>query len=1491
MNKRPPLVLSLPRHSIIVLLLWIGTIAQAADVTWDGSSNSNWATGTNWNNGSGPAEGDVAFIHTGNVVLSSGAPPNLRALRLLGGSLTFSGGTFKATFNSSWDSHVEGTLRHTGTDADFNELEIGRTQGDNGRYLLSGGDLNIARGLKGYSLYLGANKSDVHAGTGTIEISGGSFITRAGVKLGDAAKTGRGTFAVLGSATAQIGIGSSKGDTDGSWHQHAASTLRVGIDAGGVTTIFLDDSSTGTQGTSATFERGSILDVDYEGNGSGGGTWTVLEVENGDITDRGLAFAAGVDRDIWSFNIDNSGPNGLLTVTAAGEPTGLPLVVGDTRKQMMRYGVDYERLWFWTTSMNASEKDMVARWSVLDCDVDYVRVAINAKYELTEGVYDMSAYTKKILPMMKDMQDANPDIKFFGSPRPLNEAISGARWQPYPYWITGDPGNGSSFDFDHRKCAEYLVRYVQLMKREGFKISYLDVTNEWNFVTPTDVREISRYMKSQLGADMPLLIAPSTWSYAQGRSWLSGANTNSKRDAIDIAASHNTDKTGTAEDFAERAAQVLGPDTEVWNTELHGWKGTSPSDEIPSSSFMWETIRAGFTGISGWLAIGTTNQKHCYILNPNGNPTRNVKYFIFKKLTTTSNYGHALDINQPTAFTSTAALIKGNLMTVWVLNNSSNSVPIQILPTGRTLSESRVKRTRWNENLSLEGVSDQVPVTTNTKVASTISGRSLYCFEILLEPKNLPFAKIEAEDFASKSGMFLQTSQDVGGTQNLGNINHGTWARYDGLTLGEDAVMRFRVARPEGRKDGWIEVREGNPTGTLLGRVAVPETGGWQTYETIETTLNPATGDEPIYLTFVEVGSSARSALFNLNWLAIPMPRAPTGLTATASSSSRISLRWDAVPGATGYRVKRATRPTGPFFTITSGLNATTFSNSALASGATYYYIVSSEFGESTSPDSAAVQATTMPGRPGGVSARASSATSIDLSWNPVNGALGYNVKRAPTSDGPYTTIEFGLDATSYRDEDLSPGGRYFYVVTAVNSGGESANSSATTALTPPSTPTGFRIVATGPAHLDFTWDQALGALAYNLKRATTSGGPYTNIALGLNGTTFRDPDLAPGLQYYYVVTAVNAGGESAPSSEILAQTSLGSPTGLTATAASATQIRLTWNPVAGALAYNLSRSTNNDGPFAPLATGLTATNHRDTGLAKGKRYFYVVSAVSNGGEGLVSSPVSALTLPPRPSGLTAVAASATQIQLSWHAVSGTAYHLKRSTLSGGPYATVALELNETSYRDTGLSKGVRYYYVVAATNSSGEGTNSTQTSALTLPGRPSGLKAMTSDATSIDLTWDPTSGAESYNLKRSTTSGGPYTTVASGLSAPSHQDAALTPGTRYYYVVSAVNMSGQGVHSTQTSALLSNPITENELLIEGLGLSSSPGEPREFSFSLPNSVRGHRYQVETSATMKEGSWNPVGDALEGIDGKLLVRVPLELTDHQRFFRVVVRQH
>lgn len=353
--------------------------------------------------------------------------------------------------------------------------------------------------------------------------------------------------------------------------------------------------------------------------------------------------------------------------------------------------------------------------------------------------------------------------------------------------------------------------------------------------------------------------------------------------------------------------------------------------------------------------------------------TRNVKHFIFRKLSTTSNYGYALDINQPAEFsvgvasdqadagTSTSALIRGNLMTVWVMNHSVNSLPIRISPTGRTVSEATAKRTRWSEvaGLSVDGVADSIPTTSNTSVWSTIAGNSVYCYEVLLNPIGPQFTRIEAESFAANSGTATETCADVGGGLNVTNIVNNNWLRFDNLIPVTDAVLRFRVARSTGAPDSRIEVRLDSVTGTVIGSIAVPETGGSQIWETIEAPLAPVSGSHSIYLKFVENGSSTGTALLNLNSFSILAATAPGSFASAPDSTTQIALSWAAVAGATSYEVSRSTAIGGPYTTIATGLTGTSYADSGLTGGTRYYYKIRAVFSGVASADSTTISTVT----------------------------------------------------------------------------------------------------------------------------------------------------------------------------------------------------------------------------------------------------------------------------------------------------------------------------------------------------------------------------------------------------------------------------------------------------------------------------------------------------------------------------------------------------
>jgi hypothetical protein len=168
----------------------------------------------------------------------------------------------------------------------------------------------------------------------------------------------------------------------------------------------------------------------------------------------------------------------------------------------------------------------------------------------------------------------------------------------------------------------------------------------------------------------------------------------------------------------------------------------------------------------------------------------------------------------------------------------------------------------------------------------------------------------------------------------------------------------------------------------------------------------------------------------------------------------------------------------------------------------------------------------------------------ISLAWTASTGANSYNVKRATTNGGPYTTVA-GPAGTSYTDTTVTNGTAYYYVVTAVNATGESGNSNqasatATAAPTAPAAP--LNLTATGGnQQVSLAWTASTGATSYNVKRAATNGGPYTTVASPA-GTSYTDTTVTNGTTYYYVVTAVSASGESVNSNQASATPSATPP-------------------------------------------------------------------------------------------------------------------------------------------------------------------------------------------------------------------------------------------------------------------------------------------------------------------------------------------------------------
>ena len=149
----------------------------------------------------------------------------------------------------------------------------------------------------------------------------------------------------------------------------------------------------------------------------------------------------------------------------------------------------------------------------------------------------------------------------------------------------------------------------------------------------------------------------------------------------------------------------------------------------------------------------------------------------------------------------------------------------------------------------------------------------------------------------------------------------------------------------------------------------------------------------------------------------------------------------------------------------------------------------------------------------------------VYLTWTASDGATNYNVKRS-TSSGGETTIA-SMAGASYTDTNLLNGTTYYYLVSGLNTGGEGQNSvevSAMPLFSP--APTNLIVTATNYGLVSLAWSISAGATSYNVKRAPSHGGPYSFIG-STAATTYNDTTVVNGKTYYYVVTAVNPGGEN----------------------------------------------------------------------------------------------------------------------------------------------------------------------------------------------------------------------------------------------------------------------------------------------------------------------------------------------------------------------------
>jgi len=373
---------------------------------------------------------------------------------------------------------------------------------------------------------------------------------------------------------------------------------------------------------------------------------------------------------------------------------------------------------------------------------------------------------------------------------------------------------------------------------------------------------------------------------------------------------------------------------------------------------------------------------------------------------------------------------------------------------------------------------------------------------------------------------------------------------------------------------------------------------------------------------------------------------APSNLRATSVLPNAVSLAWmDNSSNEKQFVVERSVQSLTSGFAIIATLpsSTTSYTNNTVASGTTYFYRVTAVAPNGSRATSSAISVTTPaapadttpPTTPTGLVATVASCSQVNLSWNAStdsggSGFKGYNIYR----NGAFVK-QVLAPTTSTSDTGLSAQTNYSYRVSAVdNAGNQSAQSTAasattpacTTDTTPPTTPTGLVATGVSCSQVNLSWNASTdsggsGLKGYNIYR----NGAFVKQVLA-PATSTSDTGLSAQTTYSYRVSAVdNAGNQSAQGTASGATTSSCSdttppsmPMGVFATAASSSQINLSWIPStdtggSGLAGYNVYRG-------GVLIGGTTLASYSNTGLTANTQYCYTVKAYDNAGNVSVQS-------------------------------------------------------------------------------------------------------------------------------------------------------------------------------------------------------------------------------------------------------------------------------
>jgi fibronectin type 3 domain-containing protein len=454
--------------------------------------------------------------------------------------------------------------------------------------------------------------------------------------------------------------------------------------------------------------------------------------------------------------------------------------------------------------------------------------------------------------------------------------------------------------------------------------------------------------------------------------------------------------------------------------------------------------------------------------------------------------------------------------------------------------------------------------------------------------------------------------------------------------------------------------------------------------------------------------------------------------------------------------------------------------------------------------------------------------TSVKIVWDAADGAEYYVIYKSVDNKDQFRVVASNIKTLYYVDNKVTPNRIYYYKVAAGS--GTSWSSPSIDARGFAHTGKPFspeRVTASSDkiGYITIDWSSVPQTDSFKIMRGESPEGSYTEIAADLPPiqTEYKDESsLTRDKKYYYQVIAINSEGESEPCEPvhgIALQEIPAVPTDLTATNGTyGNKVEVRWNTSENAVTYNIYRTQDEDdsqGEYTIIAENITELLFEDVTALPDVTYYYIVTALSSGGEsdrgigvpGKIDSGAPIQTA--APVNVSASDGNCDTVTVTWSAVNNSyGYSVYRCETINGTYTRVSgvNKISDTSFIDTPPALVTHYFYKVTAWSSGNDSVESYKSisdegyAMPQIPSVPAGLSATTNrtDA-SIIITWSGSARAESYRLYRAESPEGTYNLIASGISELTYTDEypSISVGKNYYYKVTSVNVSGESGQSS----------------------------------------------------------------------------------------------